>query len=186
MSKATVVFDPYAAADMHNFVQTIVDNHNVASTGHADWYPVAFFLKDENGEVLGGLLGDIWAAWLHVRTLAVAAPVRGHGFGRELMKRAETYAVERGCTDAFLDTFSFQARPFYAPSAPESKKAMRPQNFRHDQVSKLTLILHPIGAVRRTSLYNHGLVRVIRNRCRDRIRNFKNPTPHLVWKPYPF
>jgi hypothetical protein len=29
------------------------------------------------------------------------------------MKRAELYAVERGCTDAFLDTFSFQARPFY-------------------------------------------------------------------------
>ena len=53
------------------------------------------------------------AAWLHVRTLAVAAPVRWHGFAKELMKRAELYAVERGCTDAFLDTFSFQARPFY-------------------------------------------------------------------------
>ena len=26
------------------------------------------------------------------------------------MKRAETYAVERGCTDAFLDTFSLQVR----------------------------------------------------------------------------
>jgi GNAT superfamily N-acetyltransferase len=55
-----------------------------------------FFLRDENGEVLGGLLGDIWAAWLHVRTLAVAAPVRGPGFAKELMKRAETYASERG------------------------------------------------------------------------------------------
>src|SRR6516162_4989777 len=54
-----------------------------------------------------------WAAWLHVKTLAVATPARGHGFGKELMKRAELYAVERGCTDAFLDTFSFQARPFY-------------------------------------------------------------------------
>jgi GNAT superfamily N-acetyltransferase len=54
-----------------------------------------FFLRDEKGEVLGGLLGDIWAAWLHVRTLAAAAPVRGRGFGRELMKRAELYAVER-------------------------------------------------------------------------------------------
>jgi hypothetical protein len=30
-----------------------------------------------------------------------------------LMKRAETYAIERGCTDAFLDTFSFEARLFY-------------------------------------------------------------------------
>jgi hypothetical protein len=40
-------------------VQTIADNHNVASTEQAAWFPVAFFLKDENGEVLGGLLGDI-------------------------------------------------------------------------------------------------------------------------------
>ena len=109
MNNPTVIFDPYAAADLRNIVQTIVDNHNVASTGQAEWYPVAFFLKDENGEVLGGLLGDIWAAWLHVKTLAVAPPARGHGFGKELMKRAELYAVERGCTDAFLDTFSFQA-----------------------------------------------------------------------------
>src|ERR1700737_457646 len=81
MSNATVVFDPYAAADVHNFVQTIVVNHNVASTGQTEWYPVAFFLKDEKGEVLGGLLGDIWAAWLHATLLAVAMPQRGHVFG---------------------------------------------------------------------------------------------------------
>jgi GNAT superfamily N-acetyltransferase len=113
MSNVTVVFDPYAPAEMHNFVQTIVVNHNVSSTGQTEWYPVAFFLKGENGELLCGLLGDIWASWLHVKTLAVAMPVRGKGFGKELMKRAENYAIERGCTDAFLDTFSFQARPFY-------------------------------------------------------------------------
>jgi hypothetical protein len=76
MSNVTVVFDPYAPAEMHNFVQTIVVNHNVASTGQTEWYPVAFFLKGENGELMGGLLGDIWAAWLHVKTLAVAMPVR--------------------------------------------------------------------------------------------------------------
>jgi GNAT superfamily N-acetyltransferase len=113
MSNPTVVFEPYAAAIHRDIVQTIVDSYNIAATGQAEWYPVVFFLKDENGEILGGLLGDIWAAWLHVRTLAVAMPVRKHGFGKELMKRAETYAIERGCTDAYLDTFSFQARPFY-------------------------------------------------------------------------
>ena len=113
MRNATVISDPYAAADLRNIVQTMVDNYNVTMTGQDEWYPVAFFVRDESGEVLGGLLGDIWAAWLHVRTLAIAAPARGHGFGTELMKRAELYAVGRGCTNAFLDTFSFQARPFY-------------------------------------------------------------------------
>jgi hypothetical protein len=68
------------APTLRNIVQTIVDNYNVAITGQAEWYPVAFFLREENGEVLGGLLGNIWGAWLHVRTLAVAAPARGRGF----------------------------------------------------------------------------------------------------------
>jgi GNAT superfamily N-acetyltransferase len=113
LNNPTIVFDPYATADVRDIVQALVDNYNIAITGQAEWYPVAFFLKDENGEVLGGLLGDVWAAWLHIRTLAVAAPARGHGFAREMMHRAELYAIDRGCTDAFLDTFSFQARPFY-------------------------------------------------------------------------
>ena len=59
MSNTTVVFDPYAGADLRNTVQTMLDYHNVAMTGQGEWYPVAFFLRDENGEVLGGLLGDI-------------------------------------------------------------------------------------------------------------------------------
>jgi GNAT superfamily N-acetyltransferase len=113
MNNPTIICDPDATADQRDIVQTIVGNYNVAITGHAEWHPVAFFLKDENGEILGGLLGDIWAAWLHITMLAVATGARGHGFGKELMKRAELYAVERGCTNAFLDTFSFQARPFY-------------------------------------------------------------------------
>jgi GNAT superfamily N-acetyltransferase len=113
MNNPTIVFDPYAPNELRNIVQTFVDNHNIAQTGRVEWYPVAFFLKDEQGEVLGGLLGNIWAGWLHVATLGVAAPMRGRGFGRELMRRAEAYAIERGCTNAFLDTFSFQARPFY-------------------------------------------------------------------------
>ena len=111
MSNPVVSFEPYAAAELRQRVQAMVDHYNIASTGQADWYPVAFFLRGEAGEVLGGLLGEIWAAWLHIRTLALAAPARGQGFGRELMQRAERYARERGCTNAFLDTA--HARPFY-------------------------------------------------------------------------
>jgi GNAT superfamily N-acetyltransferase len=113
MSNIIVALDPFAPGEMHDFVEPIVLNHNVASIGQPEWYPAAFFLKGENSELMDGLLGNIWATWLHVRTLAVAAPLRGHGFGKELMNRAETNVVERGCTDAYLDTFSFQARPFY-------------------------------------------------------------------------
>ena len=33
--------------------------YNVAMTGFADSYPVTIFLKDENGEIMGGVLGHI-------------------------------------------------------------------------------------------------------------------------------
>jgi len=43
----------------------------------------------------------------------VSEAVRGQGAGTELMNRFEKEAQRRGCTLAYLDTFSFQARPFY-------------------------------------------------------------------------
>ena len=55
----------------------------------------------------------IWAKRLYVSILAVWEPFCGKGYGTELMRRAEQYALERGGNGAWLSTFSFQARPFY-------------------------------------------------------------------------
>ena len=33
--------------------------YNVAMTGFTDSYPVTIFLKDKNGEIMGGVLGHI-------------------------------------------------------------------------------------------------------------------------------
>jgi GNAT superfamily N-acetyltransferase len=113
MSEPRIVFDPYAGAAQREFVEEIINRRNVRLTGHDEWHPVAFFLKTDEGEILGGLLGQIWARWLSIATLAVREPFRGHGYGTKLLTRAEQYALESGCTNAWLSTFSFQARPLY-------------------------------------------------------------------------
>ncbi len=113
MAQRRIVFEPYASGAQRQVVEEIINRRNVAITGHDQWYQVAFFVKTDDGEILGGLLGAIWAKRLSVGTLAVQEPFRGKGYGTELMKRAEQYAMERGCTDSWLTTFSFQARPFY-------------------------------------------------------------------------
>ena len=95
------------------FVMNGVDNHNIGATGEAAYYPVHCVLAAPNGEVLGGLIGQIWGKWLLISHLWVAEPARSYGYGRALMARAEQYAIERGCVGAYLSTFSFQARPFY-------------------------------------------------------------------------
>jgi GNAT superfamily N-acetyltransferase len=75
---------------------------------------VAFFLRDENGEIAGGVSGNHGTfGWLYVSTLWVREDLRGRGFGRELMKRIEAEAVRHGCKNVFLNTMSFQAPEFY-------------------------------------------------------------------------
>ena len=59
------------------------------------------------------MLGEIWGGWLQVDVLWVAAALRGRGEGARLMAAAEAYAAQKGCVGVVLDTFSFQARPFY-------------------------------------------------------------------------
>ena len=113
MGEPKIVFEPYAAVAQREFVEEIINRRNVRLTGHDEWHPVAFFVKTDEGEILGGLLGQIWAQWLSIATLAVREPFRGRGYGTKLLARAEGYALESGCTNAWLSTFSFQARPFY-------------------------------------------------------------------------
>lgn len=71
----------------------------------------ALFLRDSEGALFGGLDGLIGWAWLFVDSLWIHDDLRGRGFGRELLTRAERLAAERGCHSAWLDTF--QARGFY-------------------------------------------------------------------------
>jgi GNAT superfamily N-acetyltransferase len=78
-----------------------------------DYRPVAIFLRDADNAVAGGLIGNTWGAWLHVRHLWIAERLRHRGYGSRLLRAAEEEATAAGCRGAFLDTFSFQARPFY-------------------------------------------------------------------------
>jgi ribosomal protein S18 acetylase RimI-like enzyme len=94
-------------------VRDRLDIFNVGVTGVSTWYPVNYFLKNQRGEVMGGLLGAIWGGWLHITYLWVDEAVRGRDFATKMMDQAEAYARERHCHSIMLDTHSFQARPFY-------------------------------------------------------------------------
>ena len=86
---------------------------NETRLGPADNQPVKFVARDADGNVVGGLLGHTRWRWLYIAKLWIDATVRGQGIGTKLMAAAEELARSRGCTDVSLDTFDFQARPFY-------------------------------------------------------------------------
>ena len=113
MAAARIGFEPFIDEGARQFIVNGVDYHNIGATGLSDYFPVNFVLRGEHGDVLGGMLGQIWGHWLHVTYLWVAKAARGAGHGTRLMENAEAYARSRGAVGATVETHSFQARPFY-------------------------------------------------------------------------
>ncbi len=71
------------------------------------------FARNEQSELIGGLLGETFWRWLYVADLWIHEAYRHTGLGTELMSHAEAEALRRGCRHAYLDTLSFQAPEFY-------------------------------------------------------------------------
>jgi GNAT superfamily N-acetyltransferase len=87
--------------------------YNRSKTGRNDSRPLIIAIDDAEGRVIGGLWGRTSFDWLYVELLFVPESLRGRGVGTDLMTRAESEAVARGCHSAWLDTLEFQARGFY-------------------------------------------------------------------------
>jgi len=74
---------------------------------------VQIFIRDRENRVVGGAVGNIFGGWLYVSLLWVQESLRNKGNGTKLLKMTENEAVKLGCKHAHLDTYSFEARPFY-------------------------------------------------------------------------
>ena len=70
-------------------------------------------IRDDAGSVIGGLWGHTLFHWLVIEMLVIPEALRNQGMGSALVALAEAEAKARGCIGAYVDTFSFQAAPFY-------------------------------------------------------------------------
>ena len=87
--------------------------HNVSKVGPRNTKPLAVSLRDETGEIVGGLIGELKSEWLHVDLLWIDERHRGTGLGEALMERAEQEARQHGAKGVYLGTMSIQAPGFY-------------------------------------------------------------------------
>ena len=71
------------------------------------------YCRNESGEMVGGLIADRKGPWLCIDYLWVSESARSGGLGSKLMSMAEKEGVLKGCIHGLVDTFSFQALPFY-------------------------------------------------------------------------
>jgi hypothetical protein len=86
---------------------------NEKRAGVSGYQPLTLPISDDSGATIGGLLGQTAYGWLFTHLLFIPEALRSQGIGTELMLRAESEAVSRGCHSAWLDTFEFQALAFY-------------------------------------------------------------------------
>jgi GNAT superfamily N-acetyltransferase len=108
-----ITFEPFVDDGTRRFIVDGIDMYNISVTAMPEYAPVNLVLRGECGDVLGGLLGQLWGGWLQVSYLWVSAAARGQGHGTRLLSNAHDYARSKGAVGATLETFSFQARPFY-------------------------------------------------------------------------
>jgi ribosomal protein S18 acetylase RimI-like enzyme len=74
---------------------------------------IAVTARDADGAVVGGLVGEIAWEWIYIARIWMGESYQRRGIGTELLASAEHRAMELGCRNAYLETFSFQARPLY-------------------------------------------------------------------------
>jgi GNAT superfamily N-acetyltransferase len=74
---------------------------------------ISLFLRDKDGNVRGGILGDVCWNWLEIHSLMVDEEIRKFGYGSKLLSEIEQIALERKCDFIKVDTLSFQALGFY-------------------------------------------------------------------------
>jgi GNAT superfamily N-acetyltransferase len=113
MTELTISEDDYPEMAAVEAIQRGLHGFNQEMGGPYDREPVTVLARDEKGEVQGGLLGLTYWNWLFIDWLWLHRDQRGKGTGSRLLERAETIARGRNCTDAYTDTFSFQAPQFW-------------------------------------------------------------------------
>ena len=87
--------------------------YNLAQVGYGDEKQLAFFIRNQEDTIVGGIVGWAYWDWLAVDFLWVHEDLRSQGYGSQLLAAIEAAAIARGCKNALLDTFSFQAPEFY-------------------------------------------------------------------------
>jgi ribosomal protein S18 acetylase RimI-like enzyme len=99
-----------------DYIRTKIIEYNQSKLPDDVKHPVnnvSFMIRNEEGEILGGITGKISWYNLHIDFLWVDESLRGEGYGKWLLDNIEKAARDNKCRSIHLDTFSFQAPDFY-------------------------------------------------------------------------
>ena len=90
------------------------NKYHIKDTLVKNWEKIELVAKNEEGEVIGGLLAGLgYFKGLEIQILWVKEKYRKNNIGTQLLLEAEKIGKEKGATKSILDTYEFQAKDFY-------------------------------------------------------------------------
>jgi len=90
-----------------------LDEYNGKIIPELEKHCFALFIRNESGEVVGGLTGAIFTTSIQIKLLWLSETLRGKGIGSLLMAKVEMEARNRNISNIAVDTYTFQAPKFY-------------------------------------------------------------------------
>ena len=91
----------------------LIRAYNRSKREEAESEPLNFYVEDEKGNLMAGLVAETFGNWLEIEYLFVKEELRGQGIGSKLLQQAESEAKKRNCRFAFVNTYQFQEPDFY-------------------------------------------------------------------------
>ncbi len=96
-----------------NFLDQKIKEINWQNWEVSERLPLAVQMKNDAGEVIAGAAGRTFGDWLLLDTLWVCETLRGQDVGSRILQKIEEAGRSRACNKVWLETLSFQAKPFY-------------------------------------------------------------------------
>lgn len=94
-------------------IGNLIRSYNRSKREAAESESLNLYVEDDSGQLMAGLVAEIFGNWLEIEYLFVKEDLRGQGIGSQLLQQAESEAKKRNSRFAFVNTYQFQAPAFY-------------------------------------------------------------------------
>ena len=113
ITNETFFIDETENPEINSVIKKGIIDYNSPFFGSNSAQPFTIYIKDSKSEVIAGLTGFYKGKYSRVDLLWVQEDYRSKGIGKKLVLKLEEFSKSKGCLYIQLDTFDFQARPFY-------------------------------------------------------------------------
>lgn len=104
----------YTSNPNNDDLEFLTQKIHAETSGFGVWEPFAFFIRDDNHQIIAGCNGFIIFGVIYTDQLWVDPSHRKQGLGQALMDKVHEYGRTLKCSRATLSTMSFQdAQAFY-------------------------------------------------------------------------